>query len=612
MNESRDPTLTERVERLENTVAELQRQLASTPAIPASQTRPPAPAPPPESSRQAVSAEVSPAPDPASEPARTAISPDSSPPSPKRPRPTRSLPDGESWLKIFGIGLFLFGIVFLFKYSIEQGWITEQIRVGMGLLLGTILLGIGMRIHGRRRSYSQALLGGAIAAYYITGYAAFQLYGLVSHPLAFGFMILVTVFAFALSVRQDEPLLSILGAVGGLGTPFLLYTGSGSLPGLIGYTCLVLAGASAIYLFRGWRTLLWVSVIGGWMVLLIGLEQLRVNPADAASSRWALQLGVAFAWLAFWVVPVVREILTGQNPDRWPRPSLDTIANIFSENIKNPVNRHVHLLSVSTPLITQLLFAEIWDPPKAVWGSFAAGCAVLFALAALGLRNRSGCRSLAYTQVLVSLLLLTIAFCLLLEGDVLFLTLAAEAAVLHLISRRLGDRGTAISGHILFAVVSLVLANRLLSVAVEGTPVFNTPALSNLAVIAVGLAISFALRPGKEQRAYRLAVHAGLLGWSLRELSSLEGGQGYVTIAWGIYAIALLVVGMRRNFAQLRMVAMGTLLLVVAKLFMVDLAQLEAIWRILLFLGFGGVFLILGYYFQSLWKPEADPEDETG
>jgi uncharacterized membrane protein len=52
---------------------------------------------------------------------------------------------------------------------------------------------------------------------------------------------------------------------------------------------------------------------------------------------------------------------------------------------------------------------------------------------------------------------------------------------------------------------------------------------------------------------------------------------------------------------------MATLFLVVAKLFWVDLAQLQALWRILLFIGFGGVLMLLGYYLQStLHKAESE------
>jgi uncharacterized membrane protein len=39
----------------------------------------------------------------------------------------------------------------------------------------------------------------------------------------------------------------------------------------------------------------------------------------------------------------------------------------------------------------------------------------------------------------------------------------------------------------------------------------------------------------------------------------------------------------------------------VAKLVLHDLSQVEAIWRILLFLGFGGVFLAISYYVPDLW-----------
>ena len=31
----------------------------------------------------------------------------------------------------------------------------------------------------------------------------------------------------------------------------------------------------------------------------------------------------------------------------------------------------------------------------------------------------------------------------------------------------------------------------------------------------------------------------------------------------------------------------------------------------LLFLGFGGVFLVLGYYFPTLWKPTAEEAEGT-
>lgn len=80
-------------------------------------------------------------------------------------------------------------------------------------------------------------------------------------------------------------------------------------------------------------------------------------------------------------------------------------------------------------------------------------------------------------------------------------------------------------------------------------------------------------------------------------------GEAYVTLAWGAYAVVLLVAGLRLDRVPLFRGGMTTLFLVVGKLFLVDLASIEAIWRVLLFLGFGALFLALSFYTRSLWRP---------
>ncbi|MDO8736122.1 MAG: DUF2339 domain-containing protein, partial [Thermoleophilia bacterium] len=61
------------------------------------------------------------------------------------------------------------------------------------------------------------------------------------------------------------------------------------------------------------------------------------------------------------------------------------------------------------------------------------------------------------------------------------------------------------------------------------------------------------------------------------------------------------------NYNSWRTVALVTLFVVVGKLLLVDLGTVKAIWRVLLFIGFGGLFLVLSYFFQSLWKPTNKP-----
>ncbi|MBN2289340.1 MAG: DUF2339 domain-containing protein, partial [Candidatus Glassbacteria bacterium] len=340
----------------------------------------------------------------------------------------RALPDdmyrGEYWLGKVGIGLVLFGVAFLFKYSIDRGWLTEPVRLGCGLAIGTALFIAGVRIHAGRRHFSQVLLGGAFATFYLTGFAAFQLYHLVPWPAAFAFMAAATLLSFCLSLGMREMVLALIGTVGGLGTPFLLYTPEGSLPGLAGYTCLVLGGAAAVYLYRGWRPLLVVSAVGAVVVFSIVVSQVVKDtpPFD----RWASQLGVVFAWLSVWAVPVLRDLLQAQDPGRWPG----------SPAARPGSNLATHLLTLLMPLPFLVFSRVIWRLSEASFGWVVLAGGLVYGLVAWGLRSRR-LERLGYTHAVAALAMLTVAFCLLLEGKALLLTLTVEAVALHLVSSRL-------------------------------------------------------------------------------------------------------------------------------------------------------------------------------
>ncbi|HSL01359.1 MAG TPA: DUF2339 domain-containing protein [Rubrobacteraceae bacterium] len=508
----------------------------------------------------------------------------------------KDLRSGEWWLNKVGIGLLLLGVAFLFIYSVERGWIGPWMRVGAGVAIGVSLLAVGLRVYEHRRAFSQVLLGGGIGALYISGFAAHQLYSLASYSVAFSLMVAVTLLAFVLSLRGDGVALSLIGALGGLGTPFLLYDDSGTLEGLILYTCLILAGMAAVYFRKGWVSLLAVSSVGGWMVLLIGYTDalffaVKASPDD----RWALQAGVAFAWLLFWLVPVTRELLGGRE-------------------VRSVATR---AFAVSTPLVAFGFTALIWDLPAMDFGWISLSAAALYALAAVALRGRPS-DDLPYTHALVALLFLTLAAVLMLGGDVLLFTLAAEAMALHYLARKFSDGIVSAQAHALYVVVAAWLVARLLAGASVGSlgtaepALFNARALVDLLVIGLAFGASLLVLPRELGTVYRLFAHAAVLAWLWRELSALPGSEAYVTIAWGLYAVGLLVTGLRLDRASLARVGMATLFLVVGKLFLVDLSEVEAFWRVLLFLGFGVLFLSLSYYLRALWRPGQRSAEEPG
>ena len=725
MPDPEDRELYRRISQLENDVTEIKETLerlvpdGATSARPSQRPTKTAPAKPP-SEKEIASGTPLPPP-----PARPAPPPATLTPARPDDTPTRrsgiNIPNhmrqSEFWLKIVGIGLTLFGVAFAFKYSIEQGWITPPVRHLFGLGVGLVLLILGLRLYHKRRPFAQVLLGGGIGAFYITGFSAFQLFGLVSVTVAFGFMIAVTLAAFSISIKQNDAIFSLIGTAGGLGTPFLLYTQSGSLPGLVGYTCLLLVLTSAVYFFKGWRLLAWLSAIGGWIVLALGLSGSELFLADAGSDadRWAMQSGALFVWLNFWLVPLMRRVARLKAPDRWRGGLLGIGDKSLTERGRGVFDRHLHLLSVVSPLLALAVSVDTWPGvPDSIFGWAAAGAAVLYWLAARYLRTIDDLGPLSFTHAAAGVLLLTISFCLLLEGDTLLFVLAGEAATLHLIARRLSDRKISGGGHALFVIagtwlflrliaessgapavlnmhsftdlwviaitagsaflvsrpgglrcyligslvwlalffyrelsgdllffvltleaasfyllarrfsdevleavshaanasLGLWLAVRLVELPAVATVFLNYQALVELALIASGLVVALLARKETERRFYLVVVHLAVLAWLARELLAFDNGQGYVSIVWGGYGALLLIAGLRRNVHGLRLTGLGTLMLVVAKLFVVDLTQLETIWRVLLFVGFGGVFLALSYYFPKLWKAESktDPD----
>ena len=109
---------------------------------------------------------------------------------------------------------------------------------------------------------------------------------------------------------------------------------------------------------------------------------------------------------------------------------------------------------------------------------------------------------------------------------------------------------------------------------------------------------------------YRIWAHVAVLGWVWRQLAQTEGGQGYATMVWGAWGLGLLLLAMRQGWPTAERVAIWTLLATVAKLFLVDLERLDPLFRVLLFLGFGAVFLYFSYSLSGAWRPGGPREPE--
>lgn len=160
---------------------------------------------------------------------------------------------GENILSKVAITVLVIGIAFFVKYAIDQEWINEIARVGIGILCGVIVLGFAHRLHKRFKAFSSVLVGGGIAVFYFTIGIAFHQYHLFNQTAAFIIMLLITAFSVFISIVYDRIELAALSLIGGFATPFMLSTGQGNYMVLFTYVLILDIGMLVLAYLRKWN-----------------------------------------------------------------------------------------------------------------------------------------------------------------------------------------------------------------------------------------------------------------------------------------------------------------------------------------------------------------------
>ena len=94
------------------------------------------------------------------------------------------------------------------------------------------------------------------------------------------------------------------------------------------------------------------------------------------------------------------------------------------------------------------------------------------------------------------------------------------------------------------------------------------------------------------------------------EMSDPE--QYTLSAVWLGFGVVLLVVGLLLDSKPARLASAAVVVLTIAKVFLVDMADLTGIWRALSFIGLGLVLVGIGYLYQHLLFPPRRPALGTG
>jgi len=202
----------------------------------------------------------------------------STPATPQRPSRTKeeweALIGGKLLNRIGALALII-GVGFFLKYAFDQNWLTESVRVLIGIVIGVSALIAAAR--SNRKGYqifAQGLVGAGIAILYLSVYASFNFYALVSQPVAFALMAGVTIVAFTEAFAYNSLAVSLLGWLGGFLTPILLNSGESNEFGLFSYLTLLNIGLIVVLLRKeAWTILEPLSLLGTYSLYFTWFNQ---------------------------------------------------------------------------------------------------------------------------------------------------------------------------------------------------------------------------------------------------------------------------------------------------------------------------------------------------
>ncbi|MGM8213270.1 DUF2339 domain-containing protein [Virgibacillus sp. W0430] len=127
------------------------------------------------------------------------------------------------WLPRVFMFILLLGVLWGLKVGMDNGWITNSIRVVIGYTGTILLLFAGMHyVKQQKKLFGHTLLGGFIALGILTTFAAHHLYDYFNALVAFCIGILYIIGGMILAKRMKSETLTIFSAIAGFLLPFLL------------------------------------------------------------------------------------------------------------------------------------------------------------------------------------------------------------------------------------------------------------------------------------------------------------------------------------------------------------------------------------------------------
>lgn len=282
-------------------------------------------------------------------------------PPPRQPSPLDAAETavGLNWLNRIGALTLVIGAAFFFKYAVDNEWIGPAGRILLGLLAGASAFSYGFRLCRKGHSiFAQGVSAAGLGLLYLSGWASYSLYHLVSAPLAFTAMAVVTLLGGAFAVRFGAIAMAALGMAGGYFTPVLLSSGEYRPWFFSSYMFILNAGWLYLARKRGWWKL--DPYAAGFTFLLgfdflegLHIEDQGLTGTFCLATQYLVFASSPLAWLVYAAQAIagIGGALTWEN-NVWPAGAVSLA--VLASGLATAARRALRPL----PLIAWLAFTS--------------------------------------------------------------------------------------------------------------------------------------------------------------------------------------------------------------------------------------------------------------
>ena len=505
-----------------------------------------------------------------------------------------------NWFAVIGSIILAIGIGFFIKAAFDM-WIGPTGRIIIGIVAGIVMLGISEYASKKFPSWAYGICGGGLAILYIAVYASFAFYQLIDPIPVFTVLLFVVLFGGSMALRYDSKVIAFISIVGAFITPVLMETEIREhiYLGII-YILIIDLGIVTLASRKKWQWYTLLGLIGSYVVG--GLMASELPDADAIYS----QLGLSGVFLIFIVATVIHNIYNRSKPDNFDFSLIIANAVIFfGLTMSNLTESYEQWLGLATILLS-LLYGII-------------GIAAF--------RNAKISKLIPFCFLGISLIFLTVFIPIQFAGEWITIAWSAQAAVVIGIGIKFNDAKIRLGG--LIVLVSAIFHAITIDTFAEyinwfGTENDHTPIL-NYRFLAFMICI-FAcyisaylyvikrhiVKIWEKYMALTLFSSATFLSIWLGTVEivdyfkSEEAKQLTITLFWSIYALMLILAGIRvRNqivISPKLMTVIGALLLAIpiAKLFIQDVFLLDTNYRVAAFIILGPLLILTGLAYRKI------------